>query len=68
MDDDDKKILKKIKAKKKESFKPNPWLEIKKKIILDAYIRNDGNSAATARELGISRVQMWRYKKEYGLN
>jgi transcriptional regulator of acetoin/glycerol metabolism len=68
MDDDDKKILKKVKTHKKESIRGLPWKEMKKKAVIDALLRHDGHQTNAAKELGISRIQMWRYCKEYGLN
>lgn len=53
------------KARQKEAL-PD-WKDIRKSHFLKAYLACDGKTVATARQLGISRQQVWRLKVQYGI-
>ena len=52
------------KARKQEKPK---WKDFKKTMFLESYIRNGGNCNAVARELGLHRVQVYRYRDRFVL-
>lgn len=41
--------------------------DLKKKFFTEAYFRCNGVTNEIARELNIHRVQVWRYRKKFGL-
>lgn len=54
----------KLIAKTKQS-QDYAWKELFRKSIVDAVIRNEGNRNAAARELGINRLTVYKYMREY---
>lgn len=54
-------------AERMESLPKCTLAEQEKKQILDCLIRNSGNKAAVARDLGLSKTTLWRRLKKYGL-
>jgi transcriptional regulator of acetoin/glycerol metabolism len=67
MKDSIETVIRKASNQKKASIRGAPWVDIKRQLVLDALLRNDGKPSAAARDLGCSRTQMYRYRKEYGL-
>ena len=55
------------KALKKAKAQPvvSPYHTYRNELVKKTYIKNGGNTNATARELGISRVQVWRERKKW---
>lgn len=62
MKDEIEKIISKPKAKRILH-----WNEVRKKMFLEAYMRNGGNCNATGRELGISRIMVYKYRDRWVL-
>jgi len=60
------KPLTKIKPKK-EKLEPTIWAAMKRDVITKALMQCDGSSVKAARLLGITRQQVWNYRKELGL-
>jgi len=60
------KPLTKIKPKK-EKLEPQIWTAMKRDLVLQALMQCDGSSTKAAKLLGITRQQVWNYRKNLGL-
>jgi len=65
-DIDIRPIVAKAQKRNKPGLRGLPWEEFREKMIRDAFARCNGNANAVARELGISRNMIGRYKHKYG--
>lgn len=61
------KIKKQIAQEEQKFRSKNPWSEQKKKAIIAALLKNNGNKSAAARDLGVSRRMVYRYCSELNL-
>lgn len=43
------------------------WNDYKRKLFIEAYFKHNGVTKDIVADLGIDRIQVWRYKKRYGL-
>ena len=54
----------KIISKAKKEDIPQ-WHDFKRKMFMESYLKHDGNCNAVARDLGIHRIQAYRYKAKW---